>query len=1434
MGRFLRAVVMALVVVFGSASQTGCATEREPINRIQAGAFAKSFFVGGLLQDKGDDPEFYMRTSVIDVAAGAGGEGLFTNSDSMPTVRVKWEITEQRLIARLTYELIKDTDRKGARRTNDGQVVAAFDILKHFDARREYNVTTGDESNLFVENDVDRPWYQREFMRVDWSKNVVTDAYDLDTLSQLGVYAGVAFEPLSHYANNPESEDAAVYDEKRGYLDITHKVLASPRIIQDEYGDFPACWLVGSWPRESCNPSELVLRSAFLRVEDHDYEPLDFDGLRMELFGYFTSDRLGYDRRYGVVDEKWHRFAARWNVFHASHASPLTRCNTAETTPAGADPHRDENGDGTEDECAKIGRGSRCDAFRGECTLPMRDRKVKTIPWHVNADFPEELFAGTADVVRSWSDSIRVAILAGRLAECRRAKEDGCESQMGWPARWADDYVPPAGNSSPAEVPNVFVLCHNPVDPTKGDDATCGDKGAVARQGDLRFNMVTHVASPQVESPWGIMMDAEDPLTGEKIAGSVSQWGATLDRAAGSLVDILGLINGDVAATDFIKGKNVDDWVGGLRTGTGQHAAAAMSGAEVAARKNAFDPKVLTSRVGNTKKRLAGPPAVRRQARYRELLDAGKLGPGNQELSSRLARLRGSPIETKLVSPELVQAAGFDPTGPLSKSVVERASPFARMSPAWKKSHERSRRAGLAARHSCHLAAAEPDNLLGLAKAAQKLFPPAPKGDAAAAADRQQKIYTWARQEFSKGVYAHEFGHSMGLRHNFAASFDALNYQAPYWQLRTKNGSLTADCPDDNTNGDACVGPRWRDPISQTEIDNNIQRYSTSSVMDYPGDANHDQLLPGKYDRAAVRFGYGGVVDVWNKDSVRVKGSGAGQVEAYRLLGFTQPPGLWGIIDFPPVDPAEPYEHIHYSQYQKTFGLLGECKSDGGEGSVLGQKCAERPMDVVDYLSMQDFAADPAYASYPSLSYRRAVDEQGRVRRGYMFSSDEFSDSGNVPSFTYDSGADAYEQIRFFEAAYEQRYVLDAFRRNRTGFNSYDYISRIQSHYLDGIQQISKAWAFGAVLEGDPAAPADALLADGHYGPLALGATVAMDLFARILTRPEPGSYCGSDEDTCPFYAPEGVDLVMHNADPVPTAAGSYRFTIPLGVGRYVHNDFDYGKGYWWSDYQSQAGAYYEKIWAIYYLAEAFDSFVSNSKEDFTDGRYKNVSFGTVYPAQVRRLFANLLTGDQEAYAPWATKAAGNGPVTVQYPSWTDAAGPAARPAGAMAIDPNFGWNEQLFAMVWGTMFFPTDWSMKFINDSRITALAGEQIGWPPAETYAFYDPATGITYRAHAQGTEVHFGKTHQRGIGARVLEWANTLTALAYEVQRDAKDVPLVNVDGSLKLVLDAGGKPKLATDGAAAEGALRKYVSNIDTLRQLTTTFQQGLDEGSLPSQ
>ncbi len=1436
---------------------SGCANERDPINQVNIGALPKSFFVGEKLEDASDDPEFYFRTTVVDVAAGAGSEALFTSSDAQPTVRVRWEITETKLIARLAYELIDNTDGTGtnggarndeprpvgkngapapkipARATTDGQIVASFDIAKQFDVRRGYNPTTGEENNIVEENDKDRPWNQREYIRVDWSKNLVTDAYDLDAVSQMGLQGGIKWDPIAYQVSDPDHADAPMVDLKGGYLDVTQKAFAAPQVIHDpEFGfDVPLCQMVGESPRTSCNPSEVKLRLAFRKVVDTDYEPSDVDGRKMEMFGFFTSDRFGYDRRYGIVDEKWHRFAARWNVFEKSHDPRARACATAELTPVGTDVHRDLNHNGTEDECEDVGRGSRCDEYRHLCTIPFRDRKILTIPWYVNRDYPAALFEGGKKVVDTWSDGIRVGLLAGRLAECRRTKEANCEKTMGWPARWSDDFTPPVGAGSSAEVPHVFVLCHNPVDP-KVDDAACGKEGLSPRMGDLRYNFFTYVVSAQQQGPWGIMVDAEDPLTGEKVAGSVNQWGATLDRAAGQLVDLVELIGGTTSPEAFIAGKDVSDWVKTNSAGGSADKPPPMSAAELGERLSAFDPKGMAPFATGVPKAHTGPKSAQFRERMKALDAAGKLGPGNPAMMNRLGALRGTDLEAKMVTPEVAQAAGFNPKDPATRATIDRASPFARSSPMMRRALSRRALLGRAQRHACRTEAPDSDHLTSLVRKAQKLFGTVDPKDLAKVKDHRDKIFQWARQQYAIGVYSHEFGHSTGLRHNFAGTFDSLNYDTRYWQLRTKNGSVTKPCAPGNTDGNGCLGPRYVDPITDDEINGGIGGYATASVMDYPGDQSLDMYLIGKYDRAALRFGYGGTVDVWARPGMSVtEGDADGKLKAYEAVGFDEPPGLFGVRSFPQPG-STTSKFMHYTQFGAEFGLLDGCHPD--PDSAIGTTCAGAPLDVVDYRDLKDFAPVPEYASFATV--RKAVDDRGRVRRGYMFSSDEFADTGNVPSFRYDAGADPYEQIKFLETAYENRYVLDAFRRGRTMFNSQAVVSRVQGHYLDTIQLLAKTFAFAMVLEvDDPSKPPATLLVDGNYGPLALGASVSFDLFARMLTRPEPGSYCSTADTKCPGVQPYGLVNNLYLADPNPLPQSTpYDFNVALGTGRFVHNDFDYGQGYWWADYQKQVGSFYDKTWAVYYLAEAFDSFISNSKEDFIDGRYKNVNYATIYPQQMRRLFGSLLTGDADTLAPWTEAATVKGmtpTAAVTYPAWHLPNDLGTRPLKPKLMDPAFGFNEQLYTMVWGTMFFPTGWQRGWIDDTRITALASEQISWPAAETYTFIDPATSTSYRAHSTGTEKLFGVDHEKSIGARMLEWANNLVFEAYICETDTKGFFLLNADGTPKLKLKLG-KPQLNPDIPGADGALKRYVANLEVMRQLVTKFVAPL-QTTLPS-
>src|SRR5262249_12345829 len=87
-----------------------------------------------------------------------------------------------------------------------------------------------------------------------------------------------------------------------------------------------------------------------------------------------------------------------------------------------------------------------------------------------------------------------------------------------------------------------------------------------------------------------------------------------------------------------------------------------------------------------------------------------------------------------------------------------------------------------------------------------------------------------------RGLADHEMGHTMGLRHNFAGSTDALNYDDHFWNIRNM-------------------------PQAQWDA-NSLSEYQYSTVMDYGSRFNSDVHGIGKYDAAAIRFGYGQLVDV--------------------------------------------------------------------------------------------------------------------------------------------------------------------------------------------------------------------------------------------------------------------------------------------------------------------------------------------------------------------------------------------------------------------------------------------------------------------------------------------------------------------------------------------------------------------------------------------
>ncbi|MDF2698089.1 MAG: hypothetical protein K0S65_6472, partial [Labilithrix sp.] len=644
-----------MAVVAAIATSAGCVGERDPISRVQPAALPKSFFVGSKLNDPSDDPEFYGRSILVQVDYGSSGDGLF--SAGYNTVnRVRWTIEEKYLLGRLAYERIDGTDGSGARKpavsdpalreNNDGEVVYKFPILSHFDVRRGYNPSTGEELNVIEENTQDRPWYEREYVRVDWTMNENTSSYKFDLLSMLNLF-GVDYSPAAYTANNPNFEDAPVFDLANGYLDATAKVYAKPKMLPFEmYGAFTV--------------------------------------------GLMDTELGSYDREYGLRDTGRYRGIQRYNIWKRSHAyqnseklEGPTKC-TVDT------------------DCESISPASRCDTYRGKnvCTLPYTQRETKPVVFHYVQGGDPAYFDATRDAIAQWDAALRLAVAAARTAECTRygltegcgnapvhgnfsAEEDlaylvgeitMCRSGLANDGKDCEQYAEGIGVArgyadeviALAKEKAMVVLCHSPV--AKGDDPLCGKERTIARMGDLRYNLINAIPQPEVNGPWGIMTDANDPETGEKVSANVTSYVALNDSFAAGIVDKLRYIAGEITTGDITDGLYIAKYREAaesaakgasmpLYTGreVNQRIAAAVGGdtanADALIREahslRAKQPELLQKLVATVDARVDGMKG-----------SVGIPSVNSALIESRRQMAKNSPLEAAVVTPAMMQLGG--------------------------------------------------------------------------------------------------------------------------------------------------------------------------------------------------------------------------------------------------------------------------------------------------------------------------------------------------------------------------------------------------------------------------------------------------------------------------------------------------------------------------------------------------------------------------------------------------------------------------------------------------------------------------------------------------------------------------------------------------------------------------------------------------------
>jgi len=1460
-----------LGLILGLAA-TGCAQEREPIDRVQPNVLEKSFFLGPDIHDSADDPEFYTRA----YSAGSSyNQPTFWYGTGSGVDRVRFEITEDLLIARKAYQIGRGRDDKGVPGGEaNGTVVAAYRILSHFDIRNSYNPVTGEELNIREENVSDRPWYEREFIRVDWSTNEVANPMYLDELFSKW-FGEPKITPMRYYVTDPTSEDAPLLDKEDGYLEVTNRYLVEPGNMHFSWGSMPSCMVYGMLTGTNvndCNMQSADIRLSFWKVDpDHDFEPFinthaaedvvnSFGSVGGSIYVQWGAPISDYDPAYGFTDEGYHIPMHVLNIWEKSHWDMACNSNV------------DENNDGTADQCAGYegSKGSRCDTFMGECTIPYRDREVKTLGWFVNKEMPlvyqdpldengNPVERGAVeDIVYAWDQMFIASVAHARATECRRTGDGDraqCEEQFFAPEKEMVTY----GNwliDVPVDRKPVFALCHNPVRHYDNPEA-CGEVGEETRTGDLRKFML--IDWPYAtNSPFGGVTDLHtDPTTGEGI-GNTSLT-VHIEARASRILDTLLVAMGDMTLEEYMSGATSDRYA---KVMSGPAPTEPLSEEEMQKRVDAINTfKMMESGTTQTAVSKDRVTALEQAIKAKADLKADEDLRAMQAMRSDqlLAPLRGTGLEGALTDSTWLKHAGLDPSAQLSDSNLELASPLRTMDATKiqlmrREMEERFARAG-----ACFTDFMDASTFGQVASAPLANYFLNKYGHLSKA-ERIEAMKHELRIEAFKGVMIHEMGHALGMRHEFASSWDAMNYQPQYWQLRTNEGQSTANCqgkPRDTSdpNADSCMGPRYLDPMTLdeqgrgTEPRPEISYFGNSSTMEYHDERFSESVGLGTWDYHMTKAIYGRVLETYD-DEVLPRDGGdpidQRRVAVRMWTHLTESDLVYDVVHAD--DPDKEYEYNtqlfgtdpflhswHYTKLARNIRIFDpdrDCRpatpeemARGKWRIVHGKVCQPYPRDHAswyDFLSDYNAEADDSMTRWHTRPDLPPGANPDAVRWSYKIGESYY------PSYLHtnmlDSGADAYEatmaEIRHFDANYPASY----FRRHRRGsppswraaHYALDFFERLRSYHWAIANDNLRYLSFGKEVY-------DVLASDDNWSrPGIMANTEIFNALARYVLIPQPGDYRLVENDPRQIY--DAIDGQDPNAD----------FVIQTIDGRFVDDAYDYGPdagGSWeFQNYETRAGFHIEKAYAFLALCDSRPTLSTIARSTYLDGRDVKLNFRSDLPEAFDRLFGGLLAEDWQALGMWVKDTQPGQPAVPKMLDLMSVEQPPSRPDGAKVLYPNVGYMQQLYAAIFSALYARENTDMTLIHKMRIWIDGVEanisDVAFPETdEQIQFYDPASGFTYIARRFGEEEIDGRMVDMGIASRMMARANDLLALSYVVERDTEGNPVIDEYGRPVLVLDENGQPQPLDTYESKQGDLVRYVGLIDAVRQLGHILGQG---------
>lgn len=954
----LAAAVFALLAA-------GCNESGDDINRVQTNLVDKKIFEGDW---------WYTRTNIDvdgdEANASLGGvfEGNMSISDlgvdsgqSLHMARIRWVIDEDFLYAYRAYELVQNGNDDGKDPSFLGQPLAAFAIEAHVDLRRDYNGITGEVSNVKVENTTDRRWYDRQYMRVDWSRNQISTFY-------VGAEGFGTFTPASFFyqegggAAFPESWKPTfvrVRDERKKGTDDPSRyrwvdewpaerdgtVHYMSFVTQETYSPGAACLNYGL----PCQAASLTIRNAFLRVPpEHQYAAEVQNNQEFDRFGTFRTYQPTYVR--GGKD----RETLRTHCEEDADCGVGGKCDTEKHYCVGGltsdfgetdflawlRPRHNfwvKSFDGrscvADWECDnRYGHepaneawvGSRCDQAAGQCTIPMAQRETRQVRYHLNAGYPAHLVKAAFQVMGEWNEAFMRGQRALRGQEAPSAftrqavacQEDdptqycfcGSAEDKGGECPWkydpfrtpeADAELAAGGDVAPydcyVKAPEGF---EEPANPTSYEDyekplvyqyefvgseclfvlaANSCDRDPqlpCEELGDIRYQFFNYIDHGNVGFG-GVSLPMVDPTTGELITANANMAATSIESVATQALEFFpvlrcdgpeGCVDGEEGAPEkYFGGDNLRQYFAN-RGRVQSPVAVTASGTDGYSVDDSSRPGFPVDLTTFVKEQLQAKSQKVERLRGVE----GRAGL----LIDRMKGLAGTPLEASFVDSLGVDgsealAACVDPrvtpdaARATDPSVIEQTSPF---------------------RAKGRSPFIHPDDALWDELAKKNIDPPFEVTQRAryweywAEAFRGRPLAEASirmQQAFLRAVMNHEVGHSVGLRHNFAGSFDRNNYPDGYFHVAEdlplpNLGDFDRPSKGGNSDGEV-LGEEVQNYLTELRRVRNERakrgagNAMTGSIMDYNGDLSDMNGL-GRYDVAAALWNHFGVIEAYEGD----------------------------------------------------------------------------------------------------------------------------------------------------------------------------------------------------------------------------------------------------------------------------------------------------------------------------------------------------------------------------------------------------------------------------------------------------------------------------------------------------------------------------------------------------------------------------------------